>query len=276
MKKETKANVGSNSKSNAVLSGLNQGGTIGASGSNPGIGTAKAWATQPVKNDYGFKDANGKPYGPTLTGAQFDSAIQDTKNNAEAINAAKEAFPAYIHQYTGVAISKAGTITGAEAKALQQFAQKQATSGQAFSFQQAAADIQAGNASTSLSFPTNYTNTSYDQPNVNASNKVVNDLFLNFLGRGATDAELKAYATSYLNYAKTNPTSQTVGQNFYTQTDIGRLKTSQASTSVTTGLDEKAFVENQVRNSGNYNAYTAASTAFDLMQKLAASNRAGV
>jgi hypothetical protein len=129
--------------------------------------------------------------------------------------------------------------------------------------------------------PTQISRTNFDRPDVVASNKVVNDLFLGLLGRKASDKELQAYGASYLKYAGSRPTSSETGTIAYTEAtnpsgNLTRMKSAQDYKSVQNNLKEQDYVENQVRNSGEYNAYTAASTAFDLMQKLAASNRAGM
>lgn len=129
--------------------------------------------------------------------------------------------------------------------------------------------------------PTTISRNTFDQPNVQASNKVVNDIFTTLLGRGATDSELQAYANAYTKYASANPTTTETGTVKYAEAtnpsgNLTRMKSAQNYTDTSNNLTEQAYVENQVRNSGNYNAYTAASTAFDMMQKLAASNMAGV
>lgn len=128
--------------------------------------------------------------------------------------------------------------------------------------------------------PTTISRNTFDQPNVQASNKVVNDIFTTLLGRGATDSELQAYANAYTKYAAANPITTESGTVKYTEAtnpsgNLARMKSSQDYTDVQNNLNEQAFVENQVRNSGEYNAYTAASTAFNMMQQLAAANRAG-
>jgi hypothetical protein len=270
-------NIGSNSKSSAVLSGMNQGGTIGANtGKQAKPGTRTAWLTQQVTNELGLKDSKGKPLPASITGAQFEAAIADTKNNKDSIEKYKSALATIPNVFAGT-LSAPGKITNNEINDITNFASQYANSATPFSFADTIGGVKSGNLSNNLAFPTSYSRTSLDQPNVNASNKVVNDIFLTMLGRGATDSELQAYGNSYLNYAKTHPTSVDLGQNLYEKTaEMGRLKVGQSSTTTNTGLNEQAFVENQVRDSGNYNAYTAASQAFGLMQKLASSNRAGV
>ena len=95
---------------------------------------------------------------------------------------------------------------------------------------------------------------SFDQPNVNASQQVVNDVFTSLLGRAATPKELQQYGNAYTQYAAKNPTN--VGHGDTTYQVVGPtqrlLKSNMNDTSVSNNLTEQGFVENQLKATQAY------------------------
>jgi hypothetical protein len=282
-------NLGSNAKSQAILGALNSSGTIGANtGKNQSVKSLYMNAVYPPVTT----DANGKPI--TLVDAKGKQLTEPVKGSDLIRLAALPQNQAWLDaqrtlgnqgNYGFDAVGKKASQKDISALTT---AMVSATSQISGYVQGQPADLNgtlktaAQNVANSPWLqPTSITRVNIDRPDVQASNKVVNDLFLSLLGRKATDKELQAYGQSYLKYAGSRPTSTETGTINYTEAtnpsgNLARMKSSQDYKSVQNNLTEQAYTENQIRNSGEYNAYTAASTAFDLMQKLAASNRAGV
>jgi len=110
---------------------------------------------------------------------------------------------------------------------------------------------------------------SFDQPNIQASQKVINDMFDTYLGRGATQSEIDYYTGQYLKYAAANPTSSGVNTATYLPKPgslTGLLKANTTDTSTANNLTEQAYIQNQIQQSGDYKAYQAAGQAFDMLQ----------
>jgi hypothetical protein len=282
-------NIGSNAKTNAVLGALNSGGVIGGGSSK--TKTAKSLYMNavypPVTTDASGKvvtlvDAKGKPLTTPVKGSDLLQLVGLPQNQAW-LDAQRTV--GLQGNYTFDAVGKPAS---AKDKAALIVAMTGATSQLSNYVEGQPADLSGVLKTSAQSVanspwlqPTQISRVNIDRPDVQASNKVVNDLFLSLLGRKASDKELEAYGQSYLKYAGSRPTSTETGTISYTEGvnpsgNLTRMKSAQDYKSVQNNLTESAYTENQIRNSGEYNAYTAASTAFDLMQKLAASNRAGM
>jgi len=96
--------------------------------------------------------------------------------------------------------------------------------------------------------------TTFDKPNVNASQKVVNDVFTSLLGRAASPKELAQYGQAYTNYAAQNPTNVGHGDTTYSVYGPGDrlIKSGINDTSTSNNLTEQGFVENQLKATQDY------------------------
>jgi hypothetical protein len=279
---------------NTGNTGNNAAGTGGTITTGTSTSAANAWkaATYPtiMSNGKHMVDAKGKPLPDNVDGPTFMAALflKDNQKMADDIRTKAVAGNYYAGAgFTNYTYKPGSKFTQDDATVLQT-AMMGATSSTSGLTPGAPVDLlgymsqQDSIASSPYFAGSTYSRISKDQPNVVASNKVVNDLFLNFMGRSATQNELAAYSNAYLKYAAANPTMVESGSTSYVPAtnpltgSLSRIKSNQNYTSTSNNLNESDFVENQVRQSGDYNAYTAAGTAFNLMQKLAASNRAGV
>jgi hypothetical protein len=243
----------------------------------------KAVAIAPIDNtQLGLKDKSGKLLPNTITVQQAKDALAYTTNASTAENLKLEAAKQkYIP--AGTALSPTGTITPEEINAVSNFF-SQGFYNTPVGTPIKVLDIIKGLKDGSLNaaaqgLPTTTINrTVTDQPNVEASKATINDVFLTLLGRSATEKEIQGYTQKYLNYAAQNPTSRTTGETSYTTSQVPtssggvvnrvfRGGTSQQD--VTNNLTEQAFLQNQVKQSGEYNAFTAAGSAFDMLTNMA-------
>jgi len=106
-------------------------------------------------------------------------------------------------------------------------------------------------------------------------------MFNDLLGRNATSDEISRYTDAYTKYAAANPVSTTTGGSTYgliqvpTASGSGTgvtnrlLKSSQNETTTSTGLSEQDYIQNQIRQSGEYGAAQGAGKAFDNLMQLA-------
>jgi len=253
-----------------------------------------AWKTAqyPTKMPNGktMVGSDGKPLPSTVDGLTYMASLFLSANQNMADTLRTNAAAGGYYDAAGIKnyqLKLGSKFTTADATALQG-AMQQASNPTSGLSQGAPVDIRAfmGQQDSIASSPyfanSTYSRISRDQPNVVASNNVVNDLFLQFMGRKASDQELAAYGNAYLKYAAANPTMNETGSTSYTPATnptsgtVSRVKSGQTYNSTSNDLTENQFVENSIRQSGEYNAYTAAGTAFDMMQKLATSNMAGV
>ena len=266
--------------------------SVGTSGSPAG----KAWLAAPIDNSkLGLKDANGKLLPATISGAEFQKALTNTKYNygpIEAIKASVATLPGYSAAFGGK-ISATGQITPAEINAISSIVEQGYTNTPQVNGKPANLDLStiisgikdgsltAGANATPWTVPSTISRTTYDQPNIEASKSLINNVFYDLLGHAASESQIAKYTNDYLAYAAKNPTNKTTGQNNYstvsvptaTGTTTNRLfKGSQVETGVGNNLTEQAYLQNQVKNTGDFNSFQAAGTAFDLMKKLAAQN----
>jgi hypothetical protein len=263
-------------------------GAVGTSGAPQG----KAWLTAPIDNSkLNLKDATGKLLPATITGAQFQQALTNTKYNygqVEAIKAAAAGLPGYAG-IMGTKVSATGQITPAEINAISSIVETGFLNnavGTKLDVSNIFAGIKDGsltanNNATPWTLPSTISRTTFDQPNIEASKNTINTVFMDLLGREANQQEVQKYTTQYLQYAAKNPVDKTTGQNQYSNIQVptasggtsNRLfRGSQTETGVQNNLTETAFLNNQVRASGEFNAVQAGGTAFDLMKKIAAEN----
>jgi hypothetical protein len=254
----------------------------GKSKSTSGISAALA---APVDNtQLGLKDANGKPLPSTITGQQFKDAISNTKYNGAVIESLKSSAARYIPG--GASISPTGQVSPTEVNAITNFLTQgyyNTSINTPIKILDTIKGIKDGSLDASANaspwtVPSTISRTSFDQPNIEASKATINDVFLGLLGRTASDKEIQQYTQKFLSYAAKNPTTTSVGANNYSTISVptssgtpsSRLfRGSQTETSTSNNLTEQAFLQNQVKSTGEYNAFTAAGSAFDMMTKMA-------
>ena len=248
--------------------------------------TAKAWLNAQIDNTIlGLKDATGKLLPSTITGTQFVAALGNTKFNGQTIEAIKQAVATL--PGTGLTkLSATGQITPSEITAISGIVEQgylNTAKGSKLDLSNIMQGIKDGTLTNSSPWntPSTISRTTLDQPNIEASKAVVNQIFNDLLGKSASESQIKKYSDAYLAYAAKNPTSRTTGENAYkmvqTPTTTGGttnrlLRGSQTETGVQNNLNEKDFITNQVKNTGEYNAFQAAGTAFDLLKNLAQQN----
>jgi hypothetical protein len=252
-----------------------------ASGSTSVTGTKAVDSALVNNNQLGFKDSNGKLLPNAITVAQLESTLKDTKNkyNTAAIETLKQ--KAIVTMPPGSSLSATGEITPTEIVAIRDVAAKgymYTPGGTPIDLIGTAAAIKNGTLNNSVYPDTSFSRTNIDQPNIEASKSTINDIFLGLLGRTATEKEINQYTQKYLNYAAKNPVSTESGATTYrnvtTQSASGApsnrvMKGSQSYTSTSNNLTEQEFMKNQVRQSGEYNAFTAAGSAFDMLTNMA-------
>ena len=101
--------------------------------------------------------------------------------------------------------------------------------------------------------------TSYDRPDLGATQNVVNSVYQNLMGRNATVSEIQSYHQQYLQYAASHPSSTTA-------TALDESGQFRASTSVNTGESESDFIKNLVQGNAESQDYQKATTYFDAMR----------
>ena len=101
--------------------------------------------------------------------------------------------------------------------------------------------------------------TSYDRPDVGATQNVVNTVYQNLMGRNATSAEVQGYHQQYLQYAASHPSSTTA-------TALDESGQFRSSTTVNTGESESDFIKNLVQGNAESQDYQKATTYFDAMR----------
>jgi hypothetical protein len=256
-----------------------------AAGGNAGS-TTKAWLNAPIDNtNLGLKDASGKPLPDTITGTQFVAALNNTKYNGQTIEALKQTVATL--PGTGLTkLSATGMITPSEITAIGSVVEQgylNSPSGTKLDLSSVMQGIKDGTLTNTSPWttPSTINRTTYDQPNIEASKALTNQIFGDLLGKSATEAQIQKYTNDYLAYAARNPVDRTTGENAYkmvtTPTATGGttnrlMRGSQTETGISNGLNEKDFITNQVKNTGEYNAFQASGTAFDLMKNLAQQN----
>lgn len=253
-----------------------------AAGGNVPLTGAKAIDAAPIDNTgLGLKDANGKVLPSTITGAQLKEALKNTKYNAVAIENLKNVSAGFLPINTS--LSATGQINPTEINAITSLVSKGYSNtplGTPVNILKTAKGLQDGTLGSTnpYAIPSTFSTTSLDRPNIEASKSTINDVFLSLLGRSATEKEIQNYTQKYINYAAKNPTNVSTGESTYGTVTVptasggtsSRLfKGSTTSTSVGNNLNEQEFLKNQVRQSGEYNAFTAAGSAFDMMTKMA-------
>jgi hypothetical protein len=248
--------------------------------------TTKAWLNAPIDNtNLGLKDAAGKPLPATITGSQFVAALSNTKYNSSIIEAIKQTVATL--PGTGLTkLSATGQITPSEITAISSVVEQgylNTAKGANLDLSTIMQSIKDGTLtnSTPWNTPSTVNDKRFDTPNIEASKALTNQIFNDLLGKAATEGQIQKYTNDYLAYAAKNPTSTTTGSTAYklvtvptasggTSNRLMKGETNQTSTS--NSLNEKDFITNQVKNTGEYNAFQAAGTAFDLMKNLAQQN----
>jgi hypothetical protein len=242
----------------------------------------KAVDAAPIDNrQIGLKDSKGKLLPDTITVAQMESVLADAKNknNSAAIENLKQM--AVVNLPLNSTLSPTGSISPAEIAAVRSGAAQAYVSnpvGQPIKLVDTFAAIKSGTLGGASDQQTTFSRTTLDQPNIEASKSTINDIFLSYLGRSASEKEIAQYTQKYLNYAAKNPTNVSSGVTTYkTVTSPSAaggissrtMKGTQSETGVSNNLTEQEFMKNQVRQSGEYNAFTAAGSAFDMLTNMA-------
>ena len=257
----------------------------GAGGSGS-ITSAKAQVNAPVKNDYGFI-VNGK-VPPVLTFGQLKSLLGDSVNNAPAI----QRMALDIANVPGALGDLKTIATDGKLSAIDQTYLGNYTLG-LINNNRTKDPVSIADAVTSKINPQSINPyavssqinlKSIDRPDINAVKSTVNDLYLQLLGKNASDAETAKWAQIYDKYAAANPTSQTTGANTYSLTTVPStsggttnrlLRSAQNETTIANQLNLQDFAKNQIIQSGDYKAYQASGAAFNLLGNMAAKD-AGV
>ena len=257
----------------------------GAGGSGS-ITSAKAQVNAPVKNDYNFI-VNGK-VPTTLTFGQLKSLLGDSVNNAPAI----QRMALDIANVPGALGDLKTIATDGKLSAIDQTYLGNYTLG-LINNNRTKDPVSIADAVTNKINPQSINPyavssqinlKSIDRPDINAVKSTVNDLYLQLLGKNASDAETAKWAQIYDKYAAANPTSQTTGANTYSLTTVPStsggttnrlLRSAQNETTIANQLNLQDFAKNQIIQSGDYKAYQASGAAFNLLGNMAAKD-AGV
>jgi hypothetical protein len=249
---------------------------------NTSITGTKAVDAATIDNgQIGLKDSKGKLLPNTITVTQMQSVLADTKNkyNTAAIENLKQM--AIVNMPLNTTLSATGQISPAEIAAIRSGAAQAYTStpvGTPIKLVDTFAAIKNGTLNGASDQQTTFSRTTLDQPNIEASKSTINDIFLSLLGRSASEKEVAQYTQKYLNYAAKNPTNVSSGVTTYKTVPVTTgaggvsnrmMKGTQSETSVGNNLTEQEFMKNQVRSSGEYNAFTAAGSAFDMLTNMA-------
>ena len=256
----------------------------GGSGS---ITSAKAQVNALVKNDYGFI-VNGKTP-TTLTFGQLKSLLGDSVNNAPAIQ--KMALDvAKVPNALGDlgTIATNGKLSAIDQTYLGNYALNLINNNKSkdpVSIADAVTNKINPQSINPYAVSSKINLQSIDRPDINAVKSTVNDLYLQLLGKSASDAETAKWAQIYDKYAAANPTSNTTGSNTYSVVPVQGLgasgvtnrllRSAQQETTTANQLNIQDFAKNQIMQSGDYKAYQAAGAAFNLLSNMAAKD-AGV
>ena len=261
----------------------------GAGGSSGNVVTSltseKNFESAPLKNDYGFV-VNGKQPA-TLTGAQLVTALGDPANNGGAIKAMVADMgkvPGALGSLTNVPTDGITALAPDQIGYLANFAKNAVNAtpkGQVASVADAVTKRLSPQSLSPYAINTTISNKDLSQPNIQASTNLINTMFNDLLGRNASDNEIARYTAAYTKYAAANPVSTTTGGSTYgiaqvptaSGTGVGvtnrLLKSSQNETTTSTGLSEQDYIQNQIRQSGEYGAAQGAGKAFDNLMQLA-------
>jgi len=106
--------------------------------------------------------------------------------------------------------------------------------------------------------------TSYDRPDLGATQNVVNTVYQNLMGRNATAYEIQGYHQQYLQYASSHPSSS--GSSIANVDPTTGQEISTTSTSTSGGMNERDFVNNLVQGNAEFQDYQKATTYFDAMR----------
>jgi hypothetical protein len=235
--------------------------------------SSNAYLSGSFSNDFGLKDANGKPLPAQITGQQLIDAFRNYKVNGPVIEQIKITNSQVPGVYgSGGVVGKTGTVSPDDVLALTNLAKKAYVAAGPTGTSSLQGTLSSMKDTGAVTVP--YSRVGYDQPNVEASKNVINDIFTTLLGRRASDKEIQTYSNAYLKYAAANPTNVESGTTSYGQstssTSLSRgAKIGTSYTSVSNNLTEPAFIQNQVKQSGEYNAFEAAGKAFDNLTSLA-------
>ena len=260
--------------------------SVGA-GSSGSVLSAKAQANTPIKNDYGFI-VNGKI--PTvLSLGQLKSLLGDSVNNAPAIQRMSLDVSKAPGALAGLdTISTDGKLSPIEQNFLGNYALtvvNQHKGADPASIADAITNKINPQSINPYAISSSINLKSIDRPDISAVKSTINDLYLQLLGKNASDAEATKWAQVYDNYAAQNPTSQTVGSNSYSVVPVQGLgaagvtnrllRSGQNETTTANQLSLPDFAKNQIIDSGEYKAFQASGAAFNLMNQIAAKD-AGV
>lgn len=232
----------------------------------------------------GLKGPDGKLLPPIITAAQLQDALLDKQNANAYTNIYNQIAQQYPVALSG--LSAGDKIPGhATVKSVQAIIDTYKTG---YGLSDGKTPLELNGMLTSLSnpqsqnpylVPSTISQQTYDQPNVQASRNVINNVFMDLLGRTASDQDVQKYTQQYLQYAAQNPTSNTQGQNTYNLltgiptasggTSNRLFKGSQQEQSVTNNLTEQAFVQNAIQQSTDFKAMSAANTAFNFLKNIA-------
>jgi len=259
----------------------------GGAGSSGSILSAKAQANTPIKNDYNFI-VNGK-IPTTLTLGQLKSLLGDSVNNAPAIQ--KMALD--VASAPGALGDLKTIATDGKLSPIEQTYLGNYTLG-LINNNKTKDPVSVANAVANKINPQSINPNavsskidlrSIDRPDINAVKSTVNDLYLQLLGKNASDDEVAKWAQVYDQYAAANPTSRTTGSNTYSVSPIQGLgaggvtnrllRSGQNETTTENQLNLQEFAKNKIIDSGEYKAFQASGAAFNLMNQIAAKD-AGV
>ena len=259
----------------------------GTSGATTSSTSSKAYYAAPVNNsNLGLRDNNGKPLPAQISVNQFEEALKNTKYNGSVIEIIKQqaaaSSPAFFKANGVTSLSETGNITPKEIAAITGIVKQgydNSPSGTNLDVSKIFNDVKTG-AYAGSDISSTINNKSFDQPNIEASKNTINNIFLDMLGRQASDSEVNKYASQYLDYAAKNPTSKTSGSYDYgyIPTPSGGQRLQRQSTNETStqnNLNEQGYIQNQLRDSVDYKTYSAADSAFSFLKNLAGQQTEG-
>jgi hypothetical protein len=254
--------------------------------SSAGGTSNKDFLAAPIDNtNLQLRDANGKALPAQITVGQLLDSLNYTRYNSGVIEAMKlaaaGASPATFSINGATSLSPTGSITPLEINGIKGLLRQGFDNNPkgTLDVSKIFNDIKTG-AYAGSDIKSTIDIKQYDQPNIEASKNTINNIFLDMLGRQATDKEINKYANQYLQYAAKNPTSKTTGQYDYgyipTPAGGQRLqRQSTQETGVQNNLTEQAYIQNQLRDSVDYKTYAAADTAFSFLKNLAGQQSEG-
>jgi len=267
----------------ALLTAASSAASGGSASTSASALSAKDIAAARVDNtQLGLKDSSGKSLGPTITAAQTIQALTQPANAKVAEQIRMNLVKNYPNGLAGITkLGPTGTpLTPAEANA---FLNNVVKVGYANEPITAPLNINSvinnlqSNAYLNQNITTKINETTLNQPSLQASTNVVNNLFMSLLGRTATQQEIQNYAQQYINYAAANPQSNTSGEYSYGTVTTGSgaqrlMRQGENLTTKTNDLTEQQYVQNQIEAAPDFKAQAAANTAYNFLKTFGQQN----